>query len=103
MEPTAWVIVIEWEQFRLLELNRIRQRMAFPVLIDLRNIYSGEKMEGPGLHVGIGRSVLRRAVRLLSGPGDSPGSEFVQILSPGAQPFAVRSPPIGSIIPRKKQ
>jgi hypothetical protein len=76
------VIVIEWEQFRLLDLNRIRQRMAFPVLIDLRNIYSGEKMEGPGLHVGIGRSVLRRAVRLLSGPGDTPGSEFVQILSP---------------------
>src|SRR6185436_11039442 len=35
----ALVIVTEWEQFRALDLDRIKQVMANPVLIDLRNIY----------------------------------------------------------------
>ena len=32
------VIVTEWEQFRALDLPRIKQHMACPVLIDLRNV-----------------------------------------------------------------
>src|SRR5438876_460295 len=32
------VIVTEWEQFRALDLEQIKQRMACPVLVDLRNI-----------------------------------------------------------------
>jgi UDPglucose 6-dehydrogenase len=35
----ALVIVTEWEQFRALDLQRLKQVMATPVLIDLRNIY----------------------------------------------------------------
>ena len=35
----ALVIVTEWEQFRALDLDRLKQVMATPVLIDLRNIY----------------------------------------------------------------
>ena len=51
------VIVTEWEQFRALDLKRMKQQMASPVLIDLRNIYSGEDMEQYGFsYVGIGRS-----------------------------------------------
>jgi UDPglucose 6-dehydrogenase len=54
------VIVTEWEQFRALDLDQIKQRMACPILIDLRNIYSDEEMEKHGfLHVGIGRSAPR--------------------------------------------
>ena len=50
------MIVTEWEQFRALDLDQLKQRMARPVLIDLRNIYSTETMEKYGfLYVGIGR------------------------------------------------
>src|SRR5271166_753374 len=59
------VIVTEWEQFRALDLDQIKQRMACPILIDLRNIYSDEEMEKHGfLHVGIGRSAPHRSNRL---------------------------------------
>ncbi len=35
----ALVIVTEWNAFRALDLERIRQAMQVPVLVDLRNIY----------------------------------------------------------------
>jgi len=38
----ALVIVTEWEQFRALDFARLKQAMAQPVLVDLRNIYSAE-------------------------------------------------------------
>ncbi len=51
------VIVTEWEQFRALDLDRLKQQMACPVLIDLRNVYAGEDMGQHGfLYVGIGRA-----------------------------------------------
>jgi UDPglucose 6-dehydrogenase len=50
------VIVTEWEQFRALDLKLMKQRMACPLLVDLRNIYSSEEIENHGfLYVGIGR------------------------------------------------
>jgi UDPglucose 6-dehydrogenase len=59
------VIVTEWEQFRALDLEQMKQRMACPVLIDLRNIYAGEDMGKHGfLYVGIGRSGTTSGVRL---------------------------------------
>jgi UDPglucose 6-dehydrogenase len=59
------VIVTEWEQFRALDFNLMKQRMACPLLVDLRNIYSSDEMERHGfLYVGIGRKVPRHALRL---------------------------------------
>ncbi|MGH9638014.1 MAG: UDP binding domain-containing protein, partial [Candidatus Angelobacter sp.] len=50
------VIVTEWEQFRALDLNRMKQQMACPILVDLRNVYSSEDVAEHGfLYVGIGR------------------------------------------------
>jgi UDPglucose 6-dehydrogenase len=42
------VIVAEWEQFRALDLDQMKQKMACPVMIDLRNIYSSKDMGGHG-------------------------------------------------------
>src|SRR3982075_2052184 len=39
-EADAAVIVTEWEQFRALDLARVRDLMGCPVIVDLRNIYS---------------------------------------------------------------
>jgi UDPglucose 6-dehydrogenase len=50
------VIVTEWEQFRALDLKLMKQRMACPLLVDLRNAYSSDEVENHGfLYVGIGR------------------------------------------------
>jgi len=37
-QADALVIVTEWEQFRALDLERVRDLMACPVIVDLRNI-----------------------------------------------------------------
>ena len=44
----ALVIVTEWEQFRALDLDRLKQAMARPVLVDLRNVYRREEVERHG-------------------------------------------------------
>ena len=44
----AIVIVTEWEQFRALDLGRLRDLMACPVVVDLRNVYRAEEMHRHG-------------------------------------------------------
>ncbi|MFL5236040.1 MAG: UDP-glucose dehydrogenase family protein [Rhizomicrobium sp.] len=44
----ALVIVTEWEQFRALDLPRLKREMACPVIVDLRNIYRPEEVIGHG-------------------------------------------------------
>jgi UDPglucose 6-dehydrogenase len=59
------VIVTEWEQFRALDLEQMKQRMACPILIDLRNIYSGADVDRHGfLYVGLGQGAPLKAARL---------------------------------------
>jgi UDPglucose 6-dehydrogenase len=56
-EADAAVIVTEWEQFRALDLERLRDLMACPVIVDLRNIYCPEDMKKHGFaYVSIGRA-----------------------------------------------
>ena len=49
--PTRWSIVTEWEQFRALDLERLKREMAQPVVVDLRNIYRPEDMAAARLHL----------------------------------------------------
>jgi UDPglucose 6-dehydrogenase len=52
----ALVIVTDWNEFKHLDMVRIRESMAQPVLMDGRNIYGPEKMEELGfIYRGIGR------------------------------------------------
>ena len=52
----ALVFVTEWNQFRALDLARIRDLMATPKVADLRNIYDPEDMKELGFkYVGVGR------------------------------------------------
>lgn len=51
------VIVTEWDQFRALDLDRMKARMKHPVVVDLRNIYRPEEMIRKGFrYVSLGRS-----------------------------------------------
>src|SRR6202521_3560464 len=52
----ALVIVTEWEQFRALDLDRLKREMACPIVVDLRNVYNPEELTSRGfLYRSIGR------------------------------------------------
>jgi UDPglucose 6-dehydrogenase len=52
----AVVLVTEWNQFRMLDLERMRQLLRRPVVIDLRNVYKPEQMQRAGFeYVSVGR------------------------------------------------
>jgi UDPglucose 6-dehydrogenase len=51
----ALVIVTEWDEFRALDLDRVKSTLAAPVMIDLRNIYDPKEMERRGFsYSGVG-------------------------------------------------
>jgi len=53
----AVVIATEWEQFRALDLARLKSLMAQPVIVDLRNIYRADEMKRAAFrYVAVGRS-----------------------------------------------
>jgi UDPglucose 6-dehydrogenase len=53
----ALVIVTEWEQFRALDLGRLKSAMARPIMVDLRNAYNAAQVKQAGFtYHGIGRS-----------------------------------------------
>ncbi len=52
----ALVIITEWNQFRALDLNRVKELLKSPKVVDLRNIYEPSKMIAMGFeYVGVGR------------------------------------------------
>jgi UDPglucose 6-dehydrogenase len=53
----ALVVVTEWNQFRSLDLSRLKSCMREPNIIDLRNIYEPEMVRSAGFrYVGMGRT-----------------------------------------------
>ncbi len=52
----AVVLVTEWNEFKQLDMNRLRSVMAFPLLVDGRNVYDPETMTRLGfIYCGMGR------------------------------------------------
>jgi UDPglucose 6-dehydrogenase len=40
---------VEWDVLRALDLKRLANKMAEPILVDLRNVYPPEEVEAAGL------------------------------------------------------
>jgi UDPglucose 6-dehydrogenase len=52
----AVVIITEWDQFRALDLDRMKDALRSPVVVDLRNIYNPAEMRAKGFrYVSVGR------------------------------------------------
>jgi UDPglucose 6-dehydrogenase len=52
----AVVLLTEWNQYRALDLAKLRAAMNTPVFIDLRNVYDPERMKSEGFrYAGVGR------------------------------------------------
>jgi len=57
----ALAIVTEWNEFRALDLERLRKQMKAPVIVDLRNVYKRDEMVAAGFHyVSVGRAPVTR-------------------------------------------
>ncbi|HVS32050.1 MAG TPA: UDP-glucose/GDP-mannose dehydrogenase family protein [Thermoanaerobaculia bacterium] len=53
----ALVIATEWNEFRALNLGRIRSSMRQPLIIDLRNVYDRQRMQNEGFeYFSVGRA-----------------------------------------------
>ena len=51
----ALVLLTEWNQFRNLDLARVKRLLASPYFFDLRNIYKKEEVDACGLtYFGVG-------------------------------------------------
>lgn len=56
------VLATEWNAFRMLDLERIRELMAHPVMADLRNVYEPSELKRRGfVYEGVGRGVTPRS------------------------------------------
>lgn len=55
-EADALVIITEWNQFRALDMNKVKSLLKSPKIADLRNIYEPKDMKELGFeYVGVGR------------------------------------------------
>ncbi len=55
-DADAMVIVTEWNQFRALDMEKVKNSLKTPKIIDLRNIYEPKDMRELGFeYVGVGR------------------------------------------------
>jgi UDPglucose 6-dehydrogenase len=53
----ALVLATEWNQFRNLDLDQLKEQMNHPIFIDLRNAYDPERITEKGFYyVSVGRS-----------------------------------------------
>jgi UDPglucose 6-dehydrogenase len=53
----ALLILTEWEEFANLDLNRLRQELKYPIIIDGRNLYDSEGMAAEGFsYYSVGRA-----------------------------------------------
>ena len=53
------VILTEWDEFRALDLARVKDLMARPLVVDLRNVYKPEELKTHGFgYVSVGRAPL---------------------------------------------
>jgi UDPglucose 6-dehydrogenase len=54
------VLLTEWNEFRSLDLKKIRAQMRQPKFVDLRNVYKRQDMQACGFHyVSIGRKEVK--------------------------------------------
>ncbi len=52
----ALVLITEWNQFRMLDLTRIKSLLKRPLVIDLRNVYEPAPMRKAGFeYICVGR------------------------------------------------
>jgi len=58
----AAVLVTEWNEYRNLDLKRVKKLLRRPILVDLRNVYDADEAIAAGLtYEGVGQGTVRQA------------------------------------------
>ncbi|TVR97931.1 MAG: nucleotide sugar dehydrogenase [Rhodospirillales bacterium] len=58
-DADAVAILTEWNEFRALDLDRVKSLLKAPVMVDLRNVYEPAEMAAAGFtYVSVGRPIL---------------------------------------------
>jgi UDPglucose 6-dehydrogenase len=74
-DADALIILTDWDEFRNLDLERLRRAMRYPIVIDGRNLYTLRQMEAHGfLYHSIGRPMVgpkARAIAFSRGAADT--------------------------------
>jgi UDPglucose 6-dehydrogenase len=77
----ALALVTEWNEFKELDMGRLRQEMRTPVLLDGRNIYDPDEMVRLGFqYIGMGRQgreIASSAIRTSMSPAGRNGESVV--------------------------
>jgi UDPglucose 6-dehydrogenase len=56
-EADVLVLMTEWNQYRALDLDKVKSIMKTPIFVDLRNVYEPQEMKALGFsYFGVGRS-----------------------------------------------
>lgn len=64
----ALLILTDWKEFAALELDRMRALMAYPIVVDGRNLYDPAAMSAAGfIYYSIGRTALAAEARIETG------------------------------------
>ena len=59
-DADAIVLVTEWNEFKQIDLKKIKNSVKYPLIVDGRNVYAPEDMEALGFHyICIGRRVIK--------------------------------------------
>jgi UDPglucose 6-dehydrogenase len=70
----ALLVLTDWEEFASLDLERVRELLRYPIVIDGRNMYSPERMAALGFHYySVGRP-LAAPKSQPANAGSAPGS-----------------------------
>ncbi|MBI3812239.1 MAG: UDP-glucose/GDP-mannose dehydrogenase family protein [Nitrospirae bacterium] len=57
-DADAVVLLTEWNEFRNLDMDRLRQSLRQPIFIDLRNVYNEQRMSRAGFrYISVGRGI----------------------------------------------
>ena len=88
----ALVIATEWDEFRALDLARVKALLKRPVLIDLRNIYRPDDMAARGfVYICVGRSAATVGPRPIEIGVAAPAPIAEQVVSVGGDVLRVSS------------
>lgn len=67
-QADAVLILTNWDEFALMDLDRLREVMREPIIIDGRNLFSPDEMAGLGFtYISVGRSPVNASVRRATG------------------------------------
>ena len=59
-DADAIVLVTEWNEFKQIDLKKIKNSVKYPLIVDGRNVYAPEDMEALGFHyISIGRREIK--------------------------------------------